>query len=166
MNLNKSLMKTDTHQRISTKGFFSLMGWIVAPVSPVVCVWLSVGMPLDRGRRAGALIQTAQTTAFPIHVQVHRWSAFQTTRQDLLHFGPGTMWDWKFEINEYTDALSQIVGFCNWCPYFWSIKSQWGFPPWFYVLFCLFGKECKVANWDTWKHFFQETWCMSWFLVW
>lgn len=61
-----------------------------------------------------------------------RWSALQTTRQDLLHFGRGTMWDWKFEINEYTDALIQIVDLCNRCPYFWSIKSHksnWGFFP-------------------------------------
>lgn len=41
----------------------------LSPVSHVVHVWLSVGMPLDRVREPRALLQLAQATTFPIHVQ-------------------------------------------------------------------------------------------------
>lgn len=148
MNLNESLMKTETPQHSRFFFFFSNEKVFVSPVSPVVCTALSRNTTVEKeGEIARSLVSvcTGYSICNSCSLWAHRWSALQTTRQDLLRFGPQTVWDWKFEINEFTDALCQLVGLCIWCPYFWSIRSHKSqFLPKFSALL-----ECQDAGCDS-----------------
>lgn len=95
-------------------------------------------------------------TAFPIHAQseAHRRTALHTTRQDPPHSGPGTQWDWKFEIDEYTDALGHILGLCIWCPYVLSIRCYKSKCFIFCDFMLYWNWMCSIVG-----LYFHETWC-------